>query len=117
MASYDDLDAQLGYAVLFMDNYNKFSWLSYFIYKCYRVVPSVSGCKTFTLADYFDSCNMTEHNLKRMLQCFIAITILTNSESLFKMLVQSTIIAKNGLMIDVRVVNEAFDREEISQVG
>lgn len=47
----------------------------------------------------------------------IPITILTDSESLLKIMVKSTTTTKKRLIIDIRAAKEAFKNSEISSIG
>lgn len=65
----------------------------------------------------FDTAYILKYDLKRVADNKIPITILTNSESLFEIMVKSITTTEKRLMIYVRAAREAFENREFLKLG
>ena len=116
-ANLHDQGTQLGYIVLLVDKDMRFNWLQFASYKCKRVVRSVLAGETYAFVDGFDMAYTLRHDLRNIISKDIPLTLVTDSESLFKVIVKSTTTTERRLMIDVKVAREAYARHDISDVG
>ena len=112
-----DLSSQLGIMIVLADKNGKANIMHYNSYKSKRVVRSVLGGDTYAFADAFDIAFHLRHDLKRLLQKEIKLTLLTDSMSLFKIIINSTVTTEKRLMIDIAAVREAYERSDIDYVG
>lgn len=60
---------------------------------------------------------MLRHDIEEMVGRNISLTILTDSESFFKVIIKATITTEKRLMVYVRDAREAYQRSGISDVG
>lgn len=67
--------------------------------------------------DGFDASFILLHDLQAMTGTLIPITILNDSESPFKVIFNSSITTEKRLMVDIRDTREAYERDDISDVG
>lgn len=75
------------------------------------------GVKTYALTDGFYAAYMLRFDLEKILGCRIPLTMLTDSESLFRVIIKSSITTEKKLMVDVRAAREAYHKVEIGDVG
>lgn len=116
-ANNDDHSSQLGYIVLLVDKTNKCNILHLSSHKSRRVTQSVLGGEVYAFADAFDIAYIMKHDLESITGKCIPLTMLTDSKSLFDVIAKCSTILERRLMIDISVVRQAYDREEISNVG
>lgn len=112
-----DSSTQLGFVILLTDRTRRVNWLHYSSYKSKRIVRSVLGGETYAFADGFDFGFTLRHDLQRITGRKIPITMLTDSQSLFNVIVKASSTTERRLMIDIRATREAYMRGEISDVG
>jgi len=60
---------------------------------------------------------MLRHDLERLCDCHIPMTILTDSKQLFDVVTRGSHPTEKRLLIDVAAAREAYNRREISNVG
>lgn len=60
---------------------------------------------------------MLRYYIEKMVGRRVPLTMLTDSESLFKLIVKSSVTTENRLMVDMRAAREAYERGNISIVG
>lgn len=108
---------QLRLVVLVTDNPGRANCLNYYSYNVKGLVRSVLGEETYAFADGFDSSFMLRLNLEKMVGFKVSLTILTESESLFRIIVKSSISAEKRLMVDIRAAGEVYEVGDISDVG
>lgn len=82
---------KLGLLVLLTDNMGRANCLNYFSYNSKRVVRSVLDGKTYAFVYGFDSVFMLRHDVEKMVGFKFPLTMLTDSESLFRIIVRSSI--------------------------
>lgn len=116
-ANNADSSTQLGYVILLTDRTKRANWLHYASYKSKRIVRSVLGGETYAFADGFDFAFTLRHDIENILGRKLSITMLTDSESLFKVIIKASTTTERRLMIDIRATREAYVREEINDVG
>lgn len=92
-----DYKTQLGFVVLLSDKTNRVNWFHYRSYKCKRVVRSVLGGETHAFADAFDASYAIRHDLQKIMLRNVPLCIVTDSDSLFKVIVQSSNMTENAL--------------------
>lgn len=80
------------------------------------MVRSVLGGEAYALADCFSIAYALHDDMNDIMGYDVPITMLTDSESLFKFIVRSKT-TERMLMIDVKAAREAFERIEISNMG
>lgn len=71
----------------------------------------------YAFADAFDRTYMIKREFQNMLGKSIPFTMFTDSKSLFDVLTKCSITTEKRLMIDIKTVREAYDRQEVSDVG
>ena len=112
-----DLSSQLGIIVVLTDATGTANVLHYNSYKSKRVVRSVLGGETYAFADVFDVAYSIRHDLRKILQKDVKLTLLTDSMSLFKVIINSSVTTEKRLMIDISAVREAYERSDIDFIG
>ncbi len=60
---------------------------------------------------------MVKHDLERITGTRIPLSMFTDSKSLFDTMVKNTVLTEKRLMIDLRVAREAYNLNEISDIG
>lgn len=98
-----DFSTQLGYIVLISDESGKANVLHY---TSKRVVLSVLGGKTLAFSNSFDAAFSSRIDLMPLLKKDIKLTMITDSISFFKILVNLSIMTEKRLMIDLAVVRQ-----------
>lgn len=78
---------------------------------------SFLGGETYAVADCFDAPFILKHDLKKIMGTKLPIKLLTDSGSLFKIMLRSTTTTGKRLIIGVRATREAFESEELSNIG
>ena len=77
---------------------------------------SVLGAETFALADACDAAIVLQHELKGILKRTLKIRILTDSDTLFKVVIRNAATTEKRLMIDVKAAREAYNQGIIEDV-
>lgn len=116
-ANLPDLKTQLGFIVLLADDTLRVNWLHFRSYKFKPVVRSVLGGDTHSFADSFDAAYDLRHDIEQMLDRKIPLCTVTDSDSLFKVIVQSSTTNERRLMIDIQACREAYQERKIDQIG
>lgn len=75
------------------------------------------GGETYVLADCFNIDYAIRHDINDIVGYIIPFTMLTDSESHFNVIARSTTTTEKRLMIHVRATREAFENNEISDIG
>jgi len=86
-------------------------------HKSRRVTRSVLWGDVYAFADAFDRACMIQREFQNMLGKSIPLTMFTDSKSLFDVITKCSITTEKRLMIDIKSVREAYDRQEGSDVG
>ncbi len=113
-ANNPDLSLQLGYIVLLWDKHGNCNLLHYTSHKSRR---SVLGSEVYAFDDAFEYASTMKHNLEAILGKHIPLKMLTDSKSLFDVITKNSSTFDRRLMIDVKVVGDAYDDFFISDVG
>lgn len=109
--------SQLGYLILLCDNTNRCNVIHFSSYKSRRVVRSVMGAELYAFADAFDLAFLLKTDLETMLSAKVPLIMMIDSDSVFKVIVKNTSTTEKRLMIDIRAAREAYESQEISDVG
>lgn len=97
-----DLTTQLGFIILFTDQTGRANTLHYASYNYKRMVRSVLGCETYDIEDRFGESYMMHLYLEDLFQKRIPITVLTDLESLFRVILRASVTTEKSLMFDVK---------------
>lgn len=116
-ANLADLKTQLGFVILLSDSTNPVNWLHFRSYKCKRVVRSVLGGETHAFADSFDAAYAIRYDIQKMVKQNVPLSMVTDSDSLFKVVVQSSTTTERRLMIDIQATREAYQERKIDNMG
>ena len=74
------------------------------------------GAETFALADACDAAILIQHDLKSLLNRKVKIKILTDSATLFNVMVRNASTTEKRLMIDIKAAREAYNEDIIDSV-
>lgn len=85
-----DLKSQLGFVILLSDKNGRVNWLHFKSYKCKRVARSVLSGETHAFVDSFDAAYAIRYDLEKMIKLNIPLKMVTDSDSLCKVIVQSS---------------------------
>lgn len=116
-ANLHDLRTQLGFVILLTDHTKRVNWLQYRSYKCKRIVRSVLSGETHAFVDSFDAAYTIRHDMEKMLNQNIPLNVETDSDSLFKVVNQSSNTTERRLMIDLQATREAYNERKIDNMG
>lgn len=97
--------------IFLIDKYNNDNLIYYASVKSRKVVRSVLGAETFSMADSCDTANMKHHNLKHILGIDLKITILIDSAALFDVMIRNAPTTGKRLKIDNEAATKAYDEE------
>lgn len=81
------------------------------------MVRYVLARKTNAFDDCLNAVYAMKHDLQTVINCDIALSILTDSEGLFQVMVKSTVKPEKRLMIDIKDKREAHSQKKISDIG
>ena len=112
-----DGSTQLGYLILLADKTGNANVLQFASYKAKRVVRSVLSGETIAFADAFDSSFTLRHDLQNIIGKEIRLTMLADSLSLFRVIVNSSVTTEKRLMIDIRAARESNEKSEFEFLG
>lgn len=84
----------------------------------YDWVRTLLGGATYAFAGCFDTSFSLRYDISKIIRKFLPITMRTDSESLFKILVKPTTTAERNRrsVIEIRAAREVLERKEISCV-
>lgn len=99
------------------NNSEKASILNFNSYKSKRVLRSVLGGETLAFSDAFDAAYSIRHDLQRILRREIPLAMLTDSMSLFKVIINSSTMTEKRLMIDLNAARDAYKTSDIGHIG
>ncbi len=116
-ANNKDLSTQLGFIVCLCDAEDKVAIIGYRSYKCRRFTRSALASKCHTFADAFDYSYLMKYDLEQLLDQRIPIQMCTDSKSLFDVIVRASMTSERRLMIDISATREAYERNEIADIG
>lgn len=84
----EDLKSQLVFVILLTDETKRVNWSHYRSYRCERAVRSVLASETHPFLDAFDALYAMRYDLNKSLGGKLPLTIILDSDSLFKVIVQ-----------------------------
>lgn len=116
-ANNSDLSSQLGFTILLCDKYNNCNILQFSSQKSRRITSSVLGAEVYAFAGCFYAAFSLKRNLESMTNSTIRLQMLTDSKSLFDVIKKCSTTAEKRLMIDIKVVRQAYEKFEFSGVG
>lgn len=116
-ANNPDMSTQLGYLVTLTDQSGKSNILHFTSYKSKRVVRSVLAGETHAFADAFDVAFTMRHELRKVIGKEVRLTMLTDSMSLFKVIINSSVLSEKRLMIDISAARQAYETNDIDHIG
>ena len=111
------LSTQLGFIICLCNAKDNLSIVSYRSYKCRRKTRSALASECHALADTFDCSYLLEYDIEQLLQPRAPIQMFTDSKSLFDVIVRTSITSERTLMIDISPTREAYERNEIADIG
>lgn len=91
----DNFEIQPGYVIILIYDTKRLNLLSYTSYKCRRAVQSVLEGQKYTIADALDDAYSLLHDINGITGKSVPLTILTDSEFLFKTLFNSITTQEN----------------------
>jgi hypothetical protein len=112
-----DGSSQLGYVIVPMDETNRFNLVTFRSGQCHRVTHSAMAAETCAFAECFDAAYVLNHDLETLLCRPIRLQMLTDSKQLFDCISHSSRAKERRIMIDVAAAKQAFERNEISDLG
>ncbi len=116
-ANNRDMSSQLGIVVALCDGNNRCCIIGYRSYKCQRVTRSAMASECHAFADAFDFAFILKHDLETLLSQIIPIQMLNDNKSLFDIIVKASRTTERRLMIDVAACREAYEKNEIADIG
>lgn len=78
---------------------------------------SVLGGETHAFVDSFDAAYDIMHDLEAMLGKSVTLSMVTDSDSLFKVILQSSTTTETRRVIDVQTGTEAYQERKIYNIG
>lgn len=95
------------FIIFLTDKQNNASFIYHSNTKSRRVVISVQGAGNVELSDACDSPIVIQHYVQKILRKKLKIEILTDSETLFNMIIIIASTTEQRLMIDIKAAREA----------
>lgn len=115
-SEYEDESSKAGYIIFLTDKNNNANPIDYVRIKSRRVVRSVLGAETFALADACDNAILIQHDLQGSLNKKVKIKILTDSTTLFNLMIRNASTTEKRLMIDIKATTEAYNNDNIDSM-
>lgn len=112
-----DLKTQLGFVVLLTDKTSRINWLHFRTYKYKRVVRSVLGGETHAFVNSFDAAYAIRYDLETIVCKSVSLSMVTDSDSLLKVIFQSSTTTERRLIIDIQAGREAYQERRIDEMG
>lgn len=116
-ANNRDLSSELIYIVLLCDMSGRAKLLHYSSHRRRRVDRSALGREIYAFADAFDYASGMKHDVEMILNNRVLLQICTDSKKLSDINTNCSTTTEKRLQIDVKVVREAYERFEISDIG
>lgn len=98
------------------DTTKRVNWLAFASYKCRRIVRLKLGGETYAFDESFDIAYSIAHDMQKLLRQTVQITILTDSESMFRLLLKSSTTPEKILIINIRATREAYENGYITNI-
>ena len=112
----NDGSSQVGFMNFLIDKNNTASLIEYSSSKSKRIVRSVLGAETFGMADACDASIVLQHDIKKITGRNMKIRILTDSETLFNVVIKNASTKEKRLMIDIKAARQAYNEGIISDI-
>jgi Reverse transcriptase (RNA-dependent DNA polymerase) len=111
-----DLTSQIGYVVLLMDDSNNAVPLAFRSTKAKRVTRSVIAAEAIALIEGCDAGFCISHELQKLLGRHIALTLATDSQSLFTAIARGSATTERRLLIDLAALKMGYLNHEIDNL-
>lgn len=111
-ANNEDLSTQLCQIMLLTYITNHVKVLGYAIYKIPVIVRSVLVGETYAFADAFDAAFIIRDDLEETTKMQIPLTMITDAESLFKVIFEASKRIEKRVIIDMIATMEAYNRRK-----
>ena len=109
--------SQIGYIILLVDAENKCHVLDFKSQNNKRVTRSILGAEVCAFAEAFDRAYLLKRDLEAILQQYIPLSMMTDSKSLFDVIIKCSDTTEKSLLIDLFAVREGYRRQDISNIG
>lgn len=100
--------------MIFLTNNINWHLLQFESYQSRRIVRSPLAAETLALAD---ACILIQHDLHAISGRKFTITLLTDEKSPFDFIAKGSDPSEKRLMIDIAAARQAYDQEEINDLG
>jgi len=91
--------------------------LAYSSKKARRVVRSIMAGEVYAFADDFEAALILKLDLERIYRQQLPLVMLTDSKQIFDVITRASHTTEKRLVIDVATAREAYNRNEMSNVG
>lgn len=116
-ANRDDKSSQIGFVTCLVDKYAKMCILAFRSCKAWRVCRSAMAAETLAFVEGFDTSFTLRAQVRQLLGRDLPLIMLTDSQSLFRILTSHKRTTEGRLMIDLFAVRQSYRRGEIDNVG
>ncbi|CDF33317.1 unnamed protein product [Chondrus crispus] len=113
----EDFSSQLGYIVLLCDSSNRCHILDFASKKSKRIVRCILGGEVYAFTEGFDCAFVLRHDLQKLYGRTIPLQMRTDSKQMFDVIMKASHTSERRLMIDIAAAREAYNENEISNVG
>lgn len=110
-ANNDDLSSQIGFVKTLCGKDENCAIIGYLSYKCKRKTRLAIASECHALADASDYTFMLKKDMEALLRKTCAIQLFTDSQTLFKVIVNATTTTERRLMIDVQATRKPYEKE------
>ncbi len=110
-----NLHSQIDYVICLTDDV-KANIIHWFFTKCKRMIRSVLAAKLYAMTNEFDADSVIKSIIKRILNIFLSMILLTDSRSLYDCLVKLKITSEKRLMIDLMCFRQSYERRKITKI-
>ena len=100
-ANNKDPSTQLGFIICLSDAKDNVAIIICRSYKCRRITRSDLASECHALADAFDYSYLVKYDPEKLLQQWIPVQMLTDSKSLFDVIIRASTTSERRLMIDI----------------
>jgi hypothetical protein len=111
-----DLRSQIDYVICLMNDQNKVNIIHWSFIKCKKMIRSVLVTELYVMTNDFDIESMIKSTMKRILNVFIFLILLTDSRSLFDCLIKLWTTSEKRLMSDLMCLRQSYERGEKAEI-
>ena len=116
-ATNPDKSSQLGTIVMLRDPVSEdANIVHYTSKKSKRVCKSVLAAELFAMVDGFDLSYVIRHSLEKILKRQVALSVYTDSHSLYGLCISLSQTTERRLLIDLALLREAYEKREITNL-